>query len=274
MKKRPVIILGLALLGFFFMGALALAGPIPPAEKQVGVTSSDPAAVAARWYLSNGAFDESWDGDVPRSWQVYPGNADAFGALDFLDPSSGDELSDNAFVFHIVNDEVEADRNAYLYQTLALPRGDYWINVHSTIYGTGTGVRRSGGDVPDAYTYMAYYALVPQDEALREGVLAPAEIDPGAWRELWPWSTVCSEKVRGWEATDRPSECDYVKRAETVSVAGGAYVFVLRAELKWPDWRAFAYYIFDDLQVISATPLEDNWNACVTSFCLEGLIER
>lgn len=250
------------------------AGPLPPAEKLVDEPRDNLPPATGKWYLQNGAFDEAWDGDVPQSWQVYPGSADAYGALDFLHSATAGEVNDNAFVFLIVNDEVKGDRNAYLYQEITLPRGDYWINVHSTIYGTDTGSRKLGGDAQNEYMYMAYYALVPAADVMYDGAFTPAAVNADDWKELWPWSTVCSERVQGWESAGGAEQCDYVKRAETRSVAGGTYVFVLRAELKWPDWRAFAFYIFDDLQIISATPSIDNWNACVTSFCLEGLIDR
>ncbi len=275
MGKKTGTTLGLVVVGSLLLSITAWAGPLPPANKLVETPAGELVPVTGIWYLRNGAFDEPWDGDVPQSWQVYPGDADAYGPLDFLNPGPTSDVVDNAFVFQIVNNEVKGGHDAYLYQEITLPQGDYWINVHSTIYGTGTGIRRLGGDeAPDAYTYMAYYALVPRADVVRDGVFEPAMVSEDDWKELWPWSTVCSERVRGWETIDEVRECDYVKRAETVSVAGGAYVFILRAELKWPNWRAFAFYIFDDLQIISATPFKDNWNACVTSFCLEGLIRR
>jgi hypothetical protein len=273
--RKKVWMLAQVVLGSLILSTTVLAGPIPPAKKVVDAPLGDQPLATGKWYLRNGAFDEAWDRNVPQSWQAYPGDADAYGPLDFLGSGAASDLLDNAFVFHIVNNKVRGDQNAYLYQEITLPRGDYWINVHSTIYGTGTGIRSWGGEgIPDAYTYMAYYALVPKENVTRDGVFTPHMVGADDWKELWPWSTVCSEKVRGWEASGRPGECDYVKRAETVSVTGGEYVFILRAELKWPDWRAFAYYIFDDLQIISATPFQDNWNACVTSFCLEGLVRR
>lgn len=275
MKRQTAITLGLALLGLLLLGGTVLAGPLPPADKVINAHDDDSAPTTARWYLRNGAFDEQWDGDVPQFWQIYPGDADAYGPLDFLNPDASDEVTDNAFVFKIVNDEVKSDRNAYLYQGLTLPPGDYWLNVHLSIYGAGSGERRSSnGDIPGAYTYMAYYALVPYADVMLDGSFAPDLVGDDDWKELWPWSTVCSEKVKGWDTTGQIGECDYVKRAETRSVTGGKNVFILRAELKWPDWRAFAYYVFDDIQIILATPLEDNLSDCVTSYCLEGLIKR
>ncbi len=254
----------------------ALAGPMPPAEKEVAGDPEGRAPVTAHWFLQNGAFDEPWDGDVPASWQVYPGDADAYGALNFLNPDATVQLNDNAFVFQIINNEIKGNQNAYLYQEMMLPRGDYWIELHSTIYGLGTGFFRSTDPgVPNAYSYMAYYALVPEADVMRAGAFTPSLVRDDDWKELWPWSSVCSEAVKGWGVTDRMSDCDYVKRAETVSVsASGEYVFILRAELKWPDWRAFAFYIFDDIQVIAARSQEEIWNECADSYCLEGLIDR
>jgi len=275
MKRKMVF----TLISFLTLFSTAVwAGPIGPAEKLPNAPTIETAPAAgsvSKWYLQNGAFDDGWDGDTPHLWQVYLGNADAYGALDFLSPDGSAEIVDNAFVFQIVNDEIQADRNAYLYQKIPLSQGDYWLNVHSTIYGNGTGYRDgSGSDASLAYNYMAYYALVPQDTAMKDGSFAPGQVPAKAWKELWPWSNVCSDELKGWGVGDKWSDCDYVKRAETVSVAGGDYVFILRARLQWPDWRAFAFYIFDDIQIIDATPYADNWNACVTSYCLEGLVDR
>jgi hypothetical protein len=282
MKKQSSIILGLVLLGSLLLGATVLAGPLPPDDKVIKAPSGKPYATAepssssasVRSYLRNGAFDEQWEGNVPQFWTVYPGDADDYGPLSFLSSDAAHEMQDEAFVLQINNDEVESDRNAYVYQELTLPAGDYWINVHLAIYGTGSGVPRSSGDdTPDAYTYMAYYALVPRSEVMQDGSFTPAMVSAEDWKELWPWATVCSEEVKGWR-TGKPGECDYVMRAEAVSVVGGEHVFILRAELKWPDWRAFANYVFDDTQIIPATPNQVNWSPCVTSFCLEGLLQR
>ncbi len=267
MRKRSSITSGLAILGLLLLSTIVLAGPLPPADKVISVPlDASPATI--QWYLRNGAFDEQWDGDVPLSWKVYPGNADAYGAFDFQSPDASGEVTDHAFFFQIINDEIKSDRNAYLYQKLALSPGDYWLNVHTVILGASSGFYRSSSAVSsDAYTYMAYYALVPQADVMPGGSFAPELVSGDAWKELWPYSTICSEKAM--------TECDYQSRAETVSIAaGGTHVFILRAHIKWPDWRASAFFVFDDLQIIPATPLEDNSSACVTSFCLEGLIRQ
>lgn len=236
------------------LSASVWAGPIDPAEKLPAAPGLEegPPATATKGYLQNGAFDEAWSGDVPRAWQVYPGDADAFGSLEFLSTANSLPVGDNAFVFQIVNDEVKGNRNAYLYQEITLPHGDYWVNVHSTIYGAGTGIRDALNSTL-AYNYMAYYAIVPKAEVLDKGTFLPVMVATDAWKELWTWLNVCNEELRGWDVGHKWRDCDYVTRAETVSVAGGEYVFILRAQLKWPDWRAFAYYIFDDIQVIDAT---------------------
>jgi len=268
MRKQSSIMSSLVVLGLLLLSTMVLAGPLPPANKVISAPPDDASPATVQWYLRNGAFDEPWDGDVPLSWKVYPGNADAYGSFDFQSPDASGEVTDHAFFFQIINDEIKADRNAYLYQELTLSPGDYWLNVHTVIFGASTGFYRSSSTVSsDAYTYMAYYALVPQADAMRDGSFAPDLVSDDAWKELWPYSTICSEKAM--------TECDYPSRAETVSIAtGGTHVFILRAHIKWPDWRAFAYYVFDDLQLIPATPLKDNSSACVTSFCLEGLIRQ
>ena len=119
---------------------------------------------------------------------------------------------------------------------------------------------------------MTYYALVPKSMVMGSAGFDPSAIGEDAWRELWMRSYVCSEKIKGgifW-----PNACLYQKRAETVSVAGGEYVFVLRAELKWPDWRAAATYVFDDIQIIAADPSLAAWNECDGTFCKEGFFIR
>jgi len=274
--KKLGLTLVLILTSWTLLNTTIGAGPIDPAEKLPNAPSTEtaPAVTSSKWYLDNGAFDDLWDGDVPRSWQVYRGDVDAYGSLNFLNPAGSGPVVDNAFVFQIINDEVKGNRNAYLYQDITLPSGDYWLSVNSTMYGHGTGIRDTAGDHALAFNYMAYYALVPQANVLRDGVFDPTTLDASVWKELWPWSNVCSDRLKGWGISNKWNDCDYVKRAETVSVAGGDYVFILRAQLKWPDWRAFAYYIFDDIQIIDATPQANNWNACVTSFCLEGLVKR
>ena len=272
MRKRLVVTLGLALLGMLLLCTTALAGPFPPAQK-LGKTSTDtPAPMTVKWFLKNGAFDDRWDGDVPSFWEVYADDADAYGSLDFVNPDATGEVADQAFVFHIDNDEVKGDHNAYLYQEIKLPSGDYCMTAHSTIYAMDSkpGALSTGSD----YLYMTYYALVPSEDALSDGVLMPDAVSEDDWRELWPYPSVCREDIKAGRFVGGSAYCDYVKRAETVSVTEGDYVFILRAELKWPDWRAFAYYIFDDMQIIAATPFADNWNECVTSFCLEGLLKR
>ncbi len=274
--KKLGLTLVLILTSWTLLNTTIGAGPIGPAEKLPNVPASEPvsSSTAGKWYLRNGAFDGLWEGDMPQAWQVYRGDADAYGSLDFLSPDGSGPVIDNAFVFQIVNNEVKGNRNAYLYQEITLPSGDYWLSVSSTVYGYGTGIRDTAGDQALAYNYMTYYALVPRTSAMTDGSFTPAQVPAQAWKELWPWSNVCSEQLKGWGVNDKWSDCDYVKRAETVSVTGGDYVFILRAQLKWPDWRAYAYYIFDDIQVIDATPRANNWSACVTSYCLEGLVKR
>lgn len=272
MGKRLIVMSSLAIVGTLLLSTAILAGPLPPAGKLVEAPESDLAPVAVKWYLQNGAFDDQWDGDVPLFWKLYAGDADAYGPLDFLSPDAAGEVFDKAFVLQIINDEVKGDRNAYLYQEVRLPAGDYWVTVHSTIYAMDSSP--SAYTSQGGYTYMTYYALVPKADAMSDSSFTPDTVSADHWKELWPYPAVCREDIRGWKIIGRSGYCDYIKRAETVTVAGGEYVFILRAELKWPDWRAVAYYIFDDLQIISATPFKDNWNACATSFCLEGLLKR
>ena len=138
-----------------------------------------------------------------------------------------------------------------------MPEGYYWVDVHSSIYGS---VKRW------AYAYMTYYAIVPKDTVMSGGTFNGDAVPEENWRELWPFSDACIENA--WE-------CPYLQRAETVYAAGGDYVFILRAELKWPGFGAYAEYVFDDVQVIKADPdFPIEKNACDMVFCLEGFLYR
>jgi hypothetical protein len=276
MEKKAVIMLVLAVLGSLLLGTTTWAGPFPPASKlgEESETEAEeaPAPVTAKWFLLNGAFDGQWDGDVPQFWKVYAGDADAYGKLDLLGLDATGGVVDQAFAFQIIDNEVTGDHNAYLYQEMVLSAGDYWVTAHSTIYAVDSTTDSSSGG--GAYNFMTYYALVPTRNVVRAGAFTPDAVSDDDWKELWPHPTVCREDITGSRIVEGLAQCDYIKRAETVTVAGGTYFFILRAELKWPDWRAFAYYVFDDMQVISATPLQDNWNECASTFCLEGVIRR
>ncbi len=230
-----------------------------------GAPFGGPVPAAGRWYLLNGAFDDDWNSSTPMFWKVHAGDADSYGSFEYVNNDATGAVVDRGFAFTIINNEVTSFHNAYLYQEITLPQGDYWIDLHSSIYG-----HDSLGSM--SYAYMTYYALVPKAVAMVDGAFTPGAISEDTWRELWLRSYACAEETKGFRWS--PGACIYQKRAETVSVAGGEYVFVLRAELKWPDWQAFAHYVFDDVQIIKATPLADNWNDCDGTFCVEGWLRR
>jgi len=245
-------------------------------QTTVNAPFGGPVPAAGHWYLLNGAFDDDWDGNTPLFWNVYAGDADEYGMFHYENFDASGNPVDWGFYFAIDNNEVKADNNAYLYQEISLPAGDYWVDVHSTIYGVDTWNLVA----PEAYSsrtynYYTYYALVPKAETMTGGAFDPSSIDGGYWKEMWPWSEVCNEQLKGWGGPGYGVNwCNYVQRAETVSVAGGEYVFVLRAEMKWPDWRAFGVYIFDDMQIIAADPTQAATNVCEDDFCNEGVIIR
>ncbi|MGD9099073.1 MAG: hypothetical protein PVF45_01240 [Anaerolineae bacterium] len=247
MKKQSSIALGLALSGLLLLSTMVLASPLQSSDE--GTTPD--------WRLLNGAFDE-WEDKVPLYWKVYPGNADAYGVHLFPNHDATGEPVNRAFVFEIENHEAKENLNAYLYQELTLSSGDYSFNARTVIYGTNTSGHYESGDAvtSDAYTYVAYYALVPQADVMLGGDFEPDLVAPNDWKELWLYSTVCDDKAL--------VACNDVERAEMVTVdTSGKYVFILRAKIQWPNSRAYARYIFDDLHII---PSEE----CVTLKDIEG----
>ncbi len=235
MRKRSSITSSLVVLSLLLLSTMVLASPLQSLN-----TDATP-----DWRLRNGAFDE-WDGDVPLHWKVYQGNADDYGAYTIPNPDATNKVANRAFFFQIINDEVKENRNAYLYQELTLPPGKYSFNARTVIYGRNANGHYESSDsvTSDAYTYVAYYALVPQADVMLGGDFEPDLVAPDDWKELWTYSTVCNDKALG--------DCNDYVRAETVNVdTSGKYVFILRARIKWPNSRAYARYVFDDLHIMS-----------------------
>ncbi len=257
MRKQSSITLGLAVLGLLLLSTMVLAAS--PLSSNVAKPD---------FRLLNGAFDEQWDGDVPLHWQVYRGDADDYGAYPIPISDATNKVANYAFFFQIENNEHKSEHNAYLYQELTLPPDEYSLKAERTvIYGANANFDESGSAVTvDTYTYMAYYALVPQADVMLGGSFMPELVSDGDWRELWEKSTVCSDKAK--------SVCDAFGRAETVTADAkdGKYVFILRAQIKWDYWRASAQYVFDDLHIILASSLpKDNGNVDLET--LEGEVK-
>jgi hypothetical protein len=304
MFKKFYLIVALAVSASLLMTSVAFAGELPPpvqkslladpsrkdtawmappeaaveagadlaAQTEAGAAFGGPVPAGGYWYLMNGAFDDNWDGNAPLFWKVHPGDADSYGSFEFDNRDSGGMTVDRGFAFTIINNEVKSDHNAYVYQEISLPTGQYWVEAHSSIYAADSVTAVDPSHVQDAYSYMTYYALVPKAMVMGTAGFDPAAIDAASWKELWMRPETCSEAIKGgvfW-----PNACLYQKRAETVSVSGGEYVFVLRAELKFNDWRAHATYAFDDIQIIAADPSKAEWNACEDTFCKDGWLWR
>jgi len=295
MSKKLFLGLVLGVVASLLLSTVASAGPIPPYVKKslvedpnragvAWIAPSDAAKAAAAtivpggplplagiWYLRNGAFDDD-QAEVlsPAGWTVYAGDADEYGTFGYK-PRTSAVAWDWGFAFTIINNEVKKNHNAYLYQEIALPAGDFWVDLHSSIYAYDSWTNAVPESTRGSYSYMTYYAIVPKSQVMTGSSFDPSAITDADWKELWRRSYVCSETTKGlwW-----PGACLYQERAETVSFSGGDYVFVLRAELKWPDWRAFAKYVFDDIQLVAADPAMAVYNVCDGVFCEEGFIWR
>ncbi len=284
MNKKLLVACSLALVTALLLTTAAFAYPTGPfgkesedapppkdaarkAEQLKEQTSADtpysgPIPAGGIWYLLNGSFDDDWDGNTPLQWTVEQGDASSFGQGPWRNRSS-----DAYFFFEITLIE-NRPRNAYLFQEIELNPGQYWVEARSTMYGTD----------PDAGGYMTYYALVPSHMAMKNGVFDPEGIDSGDWKELWDNAKVCDWALEGWSKTDAElNTCDWLKRAETVTVEGGAYLFILRASLGLSSHKAQGLYIFDDVQIIDADEAKASQNGCENTFCrgeITSLIEK
>jgi hypothetical protein len=197
-----------------------------------------PVPIAGTWYLRNGAFDQGWSNGTPTAWMVNSGAASLYGQLPM--GTYNNVTWDSAFQF-----QFNQGGNAYLYQNIYLPGGNYWIDLHSTVFAADT--------APGTwdYGYMMYYAIVPDD-----GSFSVSDVGVGDWRELWPYEEACDDELT---QTGSSYGCSYVQRAETRTFAEGKYVFVARAQQKWPG---NSWFIFDDFQIIDANPAIPENPAC------------
>jgi hypothetical protein len=97
-----------------------------------------PVPLNSLWYLRNGAFDD--DGmsfDVPMYWDGVAGDYTSYGSFHYENYDAIGDPADWGFAFKIDGTSgSSADRNAYLYQEVTMPAGYYWVDIHSSIYGS------------------------------------------------------------------------------------------------------------------------------------------
>jgi len=165
--------------------AAVQAGADLAAQTEAGTAFGGPVPAGGYWYLMNGAFDDDWENTTPSFWKVHAGDADSYGSFSFDNRDNSGMTVDRGFAFTIINNEVKSDHNAYLYQEISLPTGEYWVEAHSSIYAADSVTAADPGHVQDAYSYMTYYALVPKSMVMGSAGFDPAAVDASSWKELW-----------------------------------------------------------------------------------------
>ncbi|RMF30188.1 MAG: hypothetical protein D6759_12410 [Chloroflexi bacterium] len=195
-------------------------------------------------YVRNGAFDE-WMADAPKYWTLETtaptGSEVHWAKADYADPNARNEGRHNyALALFVRNTAAAAPAYGIAHTELGVSKGGYyWVTVHVTAWGANR----------TPYNSVAWYAIYPTGD--------PGKVPESAWRELYPDTEVCANKME---------QCNHLARKETVYIEPGSHLF-LKGAMKFPVFQAWTVWAWDDISVLDLTQPES-----MSGWIAEGVV--